>query len=137
VVTAQVHLALAPLENAGQRPTFANLISMFIIVATAAGSHRAPLDSGASRPALRGSPAVRLAIVRRGLLGRLLSRRGGRSPVPPRGHEPSARTIVGKKFREAKLFLDLLTGQVVIGRRGSPDPGNLIQLLVQAQVSTE
>ena len=45
-----------------------------------------------------------------------------------------AERSVGKKFREAKLFLDLLTGQVVIGAAVALIPGNLIQLLVQAQV---
>ncbi len=45
-----------------------------------------------------------------------------------------AERSVGKSFREAKLFLGLFTGQVVIGAAVALIPGNLIQLLVQAQV---
>jgi len=45
-----------------------------------------------------------------------------------------AERSVGKSFREARLFLGLFTGQVIIGAGVALIPGNLIQLLVQAQV---
>ena len=45
-----------------------------------------------------------------------------------------AERSVGKSFREARLFLGLFTGQVVIGAAVALIPGNLIQLLVQAQM---
>lgn len=45
-----------------------------------------------------------------------------------------AERSVSKSFRQAPLFLGLFTGQVFIGAGIALVPGNLIQLLVQAQI---
>jgi Mn2+/Fe2+ NRAMP family transporter len=45
-----------------------------------------------------------------------------------------AERSVGKRFCEAKLFLGLFTGQIVVGSAVALISGNLIELLVQAQV---
>jgi Mn2+/Fe2+ NRAMP family transporter len=118
---------------------FADLISMFIIVATAAAiTTRAPLDSAAqAAQALRpvaGRFASQLFAV--GLLGAssLAAAVVPLSTAYAVSEAIGAERSVGKKFREAKLFLGLFTGQVVIGAAVALIPGNLIQLLVQAQV---
>ena len=45
-----------------------------------------------------------------------------------------AERSVGKSFREARLFLGLFTGQIIVAAAVALIPGNLIQLLVKAQV---
>jgi hypothetical protein len=50
------------------------------------------------------------------------------------GEAIGAERSVGKRFGEAKLFLGLFTGQIAIGAAVALIPGNLIQLLVRAQV---
>jgi NRAMP (natural resistance-associated macrophage protein)-like metal ion transporter len=118
---------------------FADLISMFIIVATAAAiTTRAPLDSAAqAAQALRpvaGRFASQLFAV--GLLGAssLAAAVVPLSTAYAVSEAIGAERSVGKKFGEAKLFLGLFSGQVAIGAAVALIPGNLIQLLVQAQV---
>jgi Mn2+/Fe2+ NRAMP family transporter len=118
---------------------FADVISMFIIIATAAAiTTRAPLDSAAqAAEALRpvaGRFASQLFAV--GLLGAsaLAAAVVPLSAAYALSEAIGAERSVGKTFREAKLFLGLFTGQIVIGAAVALIPGNLIQLLVQAQV---
>lgn len=118
---------------------FADVISMFIIVATAAAiTTRAPLDSAAqAAQALRpvaGRFASQLFAV--GLLGAssLAAAVVPLSTAYALSEAVGAERSVGKRFGEAKLFLGLFTGQIVIGAAVALIPGNLIELLVQAQV---
>jgi len=117
---------------------FADLISIFIIVATAAAiKTRAPLASAqqaaqALRPVAGRFAAELFAL---GLLGASsLAAVMPLSTAYALSEAVGAERSVGKSFREAKLFLGLFTGQVVIGASVALIPGNLIQLLVQAQV---
>jgi Mn2+/Fe2+ NRAMP family transporter len=118
---------------------FADIISMFIIVATAAAiTTRAPLDSAqqaaqALRP-VAGRFAAQLFAL--GLLGAsaLAAAVVPLSTAYALSEAVGAERSVGKRFGEAKLFLGLFTGQIVLGAAVALVPGNLIQLLVQAQV---
>jgi len=118
---------------------FADLISVFIIVATAAAiKTRAPLASAqqaaqALRP-VAGRFAAQLFAL--GLLGAssLAAAVVPLSTAYALSEAVGAERSVGKSFREARLFLGLFTGQVIIGAGVALIPGNLIQLLVQAQV---
>ena len=112
---------------------------MFIIVATAAAiTTRAPLDSAAqAAQALRpvaGRFASQLFAV--GLLGAsaLAAAVVPLSTSYAVSEAVGAARSVGKRFGEAKLFVGLFTGQIAIGAAVALIPGNLIQLLVQAQV---
>lgn len=118
---------------------FADLISVFIIVATAAAvTTRAPLESAqqaaqALRP-VAGRFAAQLFAL--GLLGAssLAAAVVPLSTAYAVSEAVGAERSVGKSFREAKLFVGLFTGQIVVGAAVALIPGNLIQLLVQAQV---
>jgi len=118
---------------------FADLISIFIIVATAAAiKTRAPLASAAQAAQALRPVAGRFAsqLFALGLLGAssLAAAVVPLSTAYALSEAVGAERSVGKSFREAKLFLGLFTGQVVIGAAVALIPGNLIQLLVQAQV---
>ncbi len=118
---------------------FADLISMFIIVATAAAiTTRAPLASAeqaaqALRP-VAGPFASQLFAL--GLLGAsaLAAAVVPLSTAYAVSEAIGTERSVGKRFGEAKLFLGLFTGQILIGSAVALIPGNLIQLLVQAQI---
>ena len=118
---------------------FADLISMFIIVATAAAiTARAPLDSAAQAAQALRPVAGRFAsqLFALGLLGAsaLAAAVVPLSTAYAISEAVGAERSVGKRFGEARLFLGLFTGQVVIGAAVALIPGNLIQLLVQVQV---
>jgi Mn2+/Fe2+ NRAMP family transporter len=118
---------------------FADLVSMCIIVATAAalGGH-GPLTSAeeaarALRPAA-GSAATGLFAV--GLLGASAL---AAAVVPLSTAYALAEAIgversVSRRFSEAPLFLGLFTAQVTIGALVALVPGNLVALLVDMQV---
>jgi len=118
---------------------FSDLISIFIIVATAAAiKTRAPLAS-AQQAALALRPVAGRFAAQLFALGLLGASSLAAAVVPlstayALSEAVGAESSVGKSFREAKLFLGLFTGQVVIGGAVALVPGNLIQLLVQAQV---
>ena len=118
---------------------FADLISIFIIVATAAAiKTRAPLAS-AQQAALALRPVAGRFAAQLFALGLLGASSLAAAVVPlstayALSEAVGAERSVGKSFREARLFLGLFTGQVVIGAAVALIPGNLIQLLVQAQV---
>jgi Mn2+/Fe2+ NRAMP family transporter len=57
-----------------------------------------------------------------------------KSAVTAISEAAGAERSVSKSFRQAPLFLGLFTGQVFIGAAVALIPGNLIKLLVEAQV---
>jgi Mn2+/Fe2+ NRAMP family transporter len=118
---------------------FADLISIFIIIATAAAIHvRGPLaNAGEAARALKpvaGSFATQLFGV--GLLGAsalaavVVPLSSSYAVSEAVGSERS----VGKRFSEAPLFLGLFTVQIIIGATVALIPGNLISILINAQV---
>lgn len=118
---------------------FADLISMFIIIATAAAiTTRAPLDSAQQAAQALRPVAGRFAsqLFASGLLGAsaLAAAVVPLSTAYGISEAVGAERSVGKTFREAKLFLGLFTGQIVLGAAIALIPGNLIRLLVQAQI---
>jgi NRAMP (natural resistance-associated macrophage protein)-like metal ion transporter len=118
---------------------FADLISMFIIVATAAAiTNRAPLDSAAQAAQALRPVAGRFAaqLFALGLLGAsaLAAAVVPLSTAYAVSEAIGAERSVGKRFGEAKLFLGLFSGQIAIGAAVALIPGNLIQLLIQAQL---
>jgi Mn2+/Fe2+ NRAMP family transporter len=118
---------------------FADLISIFIIIATAAAIHvRGPLaNAGEAARALKpvaGSFAVQLFGI--GLLGAsalaavVVPLSSSYAVSEAIGSERS----VGKRFSEAPVFLGLFTIQIIIGATVALIPGNLINTLINAQV---
>jgi NRAMP (natural resistance-associated macrophage protein)-like metal ion transporter len=117
---------------------FASLISMAIIVATAAAiGGRGPLTSAADaaqalEPVAGASAKTIFAI---GLLGASLL---AAAVVPLATSYALSEAIgversVSRRFRDAKVFMGLFTGQIVVGAAISLAPGNLIDLLLNMQ----
>jgi Mn2+/Fe2+ NRAMP family transporter len=118
---------------------FADLISIFMIVATAAAIHkRAPLQSAAQaahalRPVV-GRFATKLFAI--GLLG-ASSLAAAVVPLSTSyaiGEAIGTESSVSRRFGEARLFMGLFTFEVAIGAAVALVPGNLITLLVNAQI---
>jgi NRAMP (natural resistance-associated macrophage protein)-like metal ion transporter len=118
---------------------FADLVSMFIIVATAAAIHvRAPLNSAAQaahalRPVVGRFAAELFAI---GLMGAssLAAAVVPLSTAYAIGEAIGTESSVSRKFGEARLFLGLFTFEIVVGAGFALVPGNLIKLLLNAQI---
>ena len=118
---------------------FSNVVAMAIIIATAAAIHvRAPLESAkqaaqALRP-VAGRFASELFAI--GLLGAaaLAAAVVPLSTSYAVAEAAGVERSVSRRFSEAPLFLGLFTGQVVIGAAIALVPGNLITLLVRAQI---
>ena len=130
-----------PLERADAvgGALFADIISMFIIIATAAAiGGTGPLQSAkqaalALRP-IAGSQAVNLFAI--GLLGASAL---AAAVVPLSTSYAVAEALgversVSRKFRQAPLFLGLFSAQVLLGAAVSLIPVNLITLLIFTQV---
>jgi Mn2+/Fe2+ NRAMP family transporter len=118
---------------------FADLISVFIIIATAAAIHvRAPLHSAAQAAQALKPVAGRFAeqLFALGLLGAsaLAAAVVPLSTAYAISEAAGAERSVGRRFREAPLFLGLFTGQIFLGAAVALIPGNLIQLLINAQL---
>lgn len=118
---------------------FCNIISMFIIIATAAAIKiRTPLDSAEQAAKALTPVAGRFAtkLFAIGLLGAsaLAAAVVPLSTAYAISEATGAERSVSKSFRQAPLFLSLFTGQVFIGAAVALIPGNLIKLLVQAQI---
>jgi Mn2+/Fe2+ NRAMP family transporter len=118
---------------------FCDVISVFIIVATAAAIHvRAPLESAKQAAQALVPVAGRFAsqLFAVGLLGAsaLAAAVVPLSTAYAISEAVGAERSVSKSFRQAPLFLGLFTAQVFIGGAIALVPGNLIQLLVEAQV---
>jgi NRAMP (natural resistance-associated macrophage protein)-like metal ion transporter len=119
---------------------FGDLISMFIIIATAAaiGHLGQPLNSAkdaaeALRP-VAGRFAVELFAI--GLFG-ASALAGAVVPLSTAyaiSEAVGVERSVSRTFAEAPLFLSLFTGQVVVGAAVALAPGNLIDLLLKTQV---
>lgn len=118
---------------------FANLVSMAIIIATAAAiGGTGPLGSAteaarALEPVAGGGAVALFGI---GLLGASAL---AAAVVPLSTAYAVAEAVgversVGRRFRDAKLFVGLFTAQVVIGAAVALAPGNLIHLLINMQV---
>ena len=118
---------------------FCNVISVFIIIATAAAIKvRAPLDSAEQAAKALTPVAGRFAtqLFAVGLLGAsaLAAAVVPLSTAYAISEATGAERSVSKSFRQAPLFLGLFTVQVFVGAAVALIPGNLIKLLVQAQV---
>jgi len=118
---------------------FANLISMFIIIATAAAIGGTGALSSADQAAralapVAGSSASALFGV--GLIGAsaLAAAIVPLSTAYGLAEAVGAERSVSRRFREARLFLGLFTGEVVFGAAVALIPGNLIHLLINTQI---
>ena len=118
---------------------FCNIISVFIIIATAAAiTVRAPLDSAKQAAQALAPVAGRFAtqLFAVGLLGAsaLAAAVVPLSTAYAISEAAGAERSVSKSFRQARLFLGLFSAQVFVGAAVALIPGNLIKLLVQAQI---
>jgi Mn2+/Fe2+ NRAMP family transporter len=118
---------------------FANLISMCIIIATAAaiGGHGVLSSAASAAKALRpvaGSGAEALFAV--GLLG-ASALAGAVVPLSTAygiAEAVGAERSVSRRFSEAPLFLGLFSAQILIGASIALVPGNLFRLLLNMQI---
>jgi Mn2+/Fe2+ NRAMP family transporter len=118
---------------------FANLISMCIIIATAAAIggtgalQSADQAARALQPVVGSGAKVLFAV---GLLGAsaLAAAVVPLSTAYGLAEAVGAERSVSRRFAEARLFLGLFTAQVVIGAAIALLPGNLINLLIRTQI---
>jgi len=145
LTSAVVDKGVTPKTYKGERfdaingAIFSDLISIFIIIATAAAiGGSGPLTSAAqAASALRpvaGAAAEQLFAI--GLLGASLL---AATVVPLSTAYGIAETVgversLSRKLREAPFFYGLFTAQVVIGAAIALLPGNAVELVVNAQV---
>ena len=118
---------------------FCNVISIFIIIATAAAIKvRGPLESAKQAAQALTPVAGRFAtqLFAVGLLGAsaLAAAIVPLSTAYAISEATGVERSVSRSFRQAPLFLGLFTGQVFAGAAIALIPGNLITLLVQAQI---
>lgn len=118
---------------------FANLISMFIIIATAAAIGGTGALGSADQAAralepVAGSGATYLFAV--GLLGAsaLAAAVVPLSTAYGLAEAVGVERSVSRRLGEAKVFLGLFTAQIVLGAAVALIPGNLISLLVKTQI---
>jgi Mn2+/Fe2+ NRAMP family transporter len=118
---------------------FADVISMCMIIATAAAiGGRGPLASAkdaalALRPVVGRAAETLFGI---GLLG-ASALAGAVVPLSTAyaiSEAVGAERSVSRRFSEARLFVGLFTGQIVLGAAFALAPGNLIHLLINMQV---
>ena len=117
----------------------AQVVSMSIIIATAAviggtGALNSAADAAKALEPVAGSAAKVLFGV--GLLGAsaLAAAVVPLSTAYALSEAVGVERSVSKSFREAKAFLGLFTGQILIGAAFALAPGNLIRLLIGTQV---
>ena len=145
VAAAVADRGIGPADYPGEKldtiagSIFCNVISIFIIIATAAAIHvRAPLESAKQAAQALAPVAGRFAtqLFAVGLLGAsaLAAAVVPLSTAYAISEATGAERSVSKSFRQARLFLGLFTGQVFIGAAVALIPGNLIKLLVEAQI---
>jgi NRAMP (natural resistance-associated macrophage protein)-like metal ion transporter len=118
---------------------FADIISILIIVATAAAIHvRAPLNSAAQAAHALRPVAGRFAseLFAIGLLGAsaLAAAVVPLSTAYAIGEAIGTESSVSRRFSEARLFMGLFTFEIIVGAAFALVPGNLISLLVNAQI---
>lgn len=118
---------------------FCNIISIAIIIATAAAiTKRAPLQS-ATQAALALEPVAGTFAKELFAIGLLGAAALAAAIVPLSTSYAIAEAVgaersVSRKFREAPLFLGIFSGQILIGALVALIPGDLINLLIKAQV---
>ena len=118
---------------------FCNVISITIIVATAAAiGGSGPLES-AEQAALALTPVAGPAATQLFAIGLLGASALAAAVVPLSTSYALAEAVgversVSRSFREAPLFLGLFTGLVAVGAAIALAPGNLISLLINTQV---
>jgi Mn2+/Fe2+ NRAMP family transporter len=145
IAAAVVDRGIGPTEYPAEKidtvagSIFCNVISMFIIIATAAAIKvRAPLESAKQAAQALTPVAGRFAtqLFAIGLLGAsaLAAAVVPLSTAYAISEATGTERSVNKSFRQAPLFLGLFTAQVLIGAAIALVPGNLITLLVQAQI---
>jgi NRAMP (natural resistance-associated macrophage protein)-like metal ion transporter len=117
---------------------FGNIISVFIIIATAAaGTHgqiSSAADAASALKPVAGSAAKDLFGI--GLFG-ASALAGAVVPLSTAyalSEAVGVERSVSRRFREAPLFLSLFTGQVVIGAAVALATSNLVQLLLVTQI---
>jgi NRAMP (natural resistance-associated macrophage protein)-like metal ion transporter len=118
---------------------FANVISMFIIIATASAiGGVGPLSSAdqaarALEPVAGAGASILFAV---GLLGASALAAGvvPLSTAYALAEAVGAERSVSRRFSEAPLFLGLFTAQVALGAAVALLPGNLINLLINTQI---
>jgi NRAMP (natural resistance-associated macrophage protein)-like metal ion transporter len=145
VAAAVADRGIGPADYAGEKldtiagSIFCNLISIFIIVATASAIKVRVQLTTAKKAAEALAPigksfATQLFAV--GLLGAsaLAAAVVPLSTAYAISEATGAERSVSKSFRQAPLFLGLFTAQVFIGAAVALIPGNLVKLLVDAQV---
>jgi len=117
----------------------ANLVSIFIIVATAAAiTKRAPLtsatDAAQALKPVAGKFAAQLFGI--GLLGAsaLAAAIVPLSTAYAVSEAIGSERSVSKTFREAPIFISLFTFQIIVGATVALIPGNLIKTLINTQV---
>jgi Mn2+/Fe2+ NRAMP family transporter len=118
---------------------FADLISMFVIIATATAVRtRAPLASATQAARALQPVAGRFAeqLFAIGLLGAsaLAAAVVPLSTAYAIGEAIGTESSVSRRFSEARLFVGLFTLEIIIGAGIALLPGNLISLLVSAQI---
>ncbi len=117
---------------------FANLISICIIIATAAAiTTRAPLDS-AKQAAMALVPVAGPFAAQLFGLGLLGASALAAAVVPLStayaiSEATGSERSVGKRWREAPVFLGIFTGQIILGALVALVPSNLISTLIGAQ----
>jgi NRAMP (natural resistance-associated macrophage protein)-like metal ion transporter len=145
IAAAVVDRGIGPAEYPAEKidtvagSIFCNVISMFIIIATAAAIKvRAPLESAKQAAQALTPVAGRFAtqLFAIGLLGAsaLAAAVVPLSTAYAISEATGTERSVNKSFRQAPLFLGLFTAQVLIGAAIALIPDNLITLLVQAQI---
>lgn len=118
---------------------FCNVISMTIIIATAAAIGGSGPLSSTKQAALALEPVAGSAATALFAIGLLGASALAAAVVPLSTAYAIAEAVgaersVSRRFREAPLFLGLFTGQIVIGVIVALAPGNLIDLLINTQI---
>jgi NRAMP (natural resistance-associated macrophage protein)-like metal ion transporter len=118
---------------------FCNVISMTIIIATAAAIGGSGPLSSTKQAALALEPVAGKAATTLFAIGLLGASALAAAVVPLStsyaiSEAVGAERSVSRRFREAPLFLGLFTGQIVIGVVVALAPGNLIDLLINTQI---
>jgi NRAMP (natural resistance-associated macrophage protein)-like metal ion transporter len=118
---------------------FCNVISMTIIIATAAAIGGSGPLSSTKQAALALEPVAGKAATTLFAIGLLGASALAAAVVPLStsyaiSEAVGAERSVSRRFREAPLFLGLFTAQIVIGVVVALAPGNLIDLLINTQI---
>jgi NRAMP (natural resistance-associated macrophage protein)-like metal ion transporter len=145
VAAAVADRGIGPEDYAGEKldtvagSIFCNLISIFIIVATASAIKVRVHLTSARQAALALKPVAGTFATQLFAIGLLGASALAAAVVPLStayaiSEATGVERSVSKSFRQAPLFLGLFTAQVFVGAAVALVPGNLVKLLVDAQV---